>query len=365
MAGRRKDEGPDRRTLLRSGVVIGAGLLGGLAGVRWSSRPSPLTGRGPGALPPFLTPTDSFYRYSNGPPPPPLPTADARLLVGPTPAPRAVDWGPLIERADRKVVRTLQCDGNGYIDGGRAPHAGCQVGRPDDDPGRPPPENWDWRYGGIGTAEWDVLSVRELLEATGVPLRGDWLRVEGRDGYLRWFPREVALDPELLVAVGMNGQPLPHGHGAPARLLVPGQYGAMNVKWVRSLTLGDRLEAHPFDGGPEAFYPVKPLAFATLPLDGGTVQGALELAGGAFAGRRAVREVLLWIHPGEPWRAELLDPPRPYVWSRWRSTVQIPPGTWDVTICCVDDLGRYSKPQQPYGDAEGYGGYHILRVTIA
>ena len=120
-----------------------------------------------------------------------------------------------------------------------------------------------------------------------------------------------------------------------------------------------------FAEGPEAHYPVKPLAFATLPRDGASVSGTLELGGVAFAGEEAVKSVLLWIDPAEPWEAELLDPGRPHVWSRWRSVVQIPPGTHRITVCCADALGRYSKPQSAVGDAKGYGGFHELTVTVS
>lgn len=349
---------------------VSALSLAGLAAWRGSlrtPRAGGLSGRGPGVIPPFLTPIAKFYRFSNGPPPAEVPLADARVLVGPGAAPRSLAWAELVPLATRRIPRTLQCDGNGYLDGGLttpAPTVGCQVARPDDDRARPPPENWDWRYGGIGTAEWDVIGVGELFDRLGIEARGGWLRVEGRDGYQRHFPIEVLDDPAFCLAVSMNGQPLPHAHGSPARLLVPGQYGAMNVKWVQRLTVGPRAEAHPFDDGPESHYPVKPIAFATMPAEGATVTGNVELGGVAFAGEQAVKSVLLWLDPAEPWEAELLDPGRPHVWSRWRSTVQIPPGTHRLTVCCVDAQGRYSKPQRAVGDAEGYGGYHEFEVTV-
>lgn len=355
---------------MRAAVGVSALSLAGLAAWRGSlrtPRAGGLSGRGPGVIPPFLTPTESFYRFSNGAPPAELPATEASVLVGPGAAPRRIAWAELVPLATRRIARTLQCDGNGYIDGGLATPSpgGCQMARPDDDRARPPPENWSWRFGGIGTAEWDVVGVGELFAALGIEAVGDWLRVEGRDGYQRHFPAEVLADPAFCLAVSMNGQPLPHGHGAPARLLVPGQYGAMNVKWIQRLTVGPRGESHPFDDGPESHYPVKPLAFATMPRDGDSVTGNLELGGVAFAGERAVKSVLLWLDPAEPWEAELLDPGQPHVWSRWRSTVQIPSGTHEITVCCIDAGGRYSKAQAAVGDAEGYGGFHTLTVTVA
>lgn len=119
------------------------------------------------------------------------------------------------------------------------------------------------------------------------------------------------------------------------------------------------------DGGAETTYPVKPLAFATQPVEGATVSGDIQLFGAAFAGEHAVKEVVLWTDPAAPWTAELLDPGRPGVWSRWTTTVRLPPGEQAISVACVDTSGRQSQWQSAVGDAIGYGGFHVLRVTVA
>jgi DMSO/TMAO reductase YedYZ molybdopterin-dependent catalytic subunit len=357
--------GPNRRTVLRASagllaaLAAGGALLLGRRRPRTPGVPASRT-RGPDALLPFLTPIDAFYRYSNGEPP--APATGASVALGSTGDPRSFGWAALLPLADRQEVRTIQCDGNGYESSG-PPALGCQV-LPDEDRARPEPENWPWRFGGIGTARWDVVSVADLFARLELPTDGPWLRAEGRDGYVRWFPAEAALGPDFLVAVGMNGEPLPHGHGAPARLLAPGQYGAMQVKWLGSLTFGEHDDARPFDGGPETWYPIKPLAFATMPVDGAVVGPHVKLAGAAFAGARPVKEVLLWVDPAQVWRAELIDPPRPNVWSRWTSSVQLPPGRHTLHVACVDDRGNTSREQKAWGDAEGYGGFHVLAIEV-
>jgi DMSO/TMAO reductase YedYZ molybdopterin-dependent catalytic subunit len=312
----------------------------------------------------FLTPTEDFYRFSNGPVPRQVATETASLLVGSDARPVAIPWSRVLGLAHRKIVRTLQCDGNGY-EGGAGGSAGCQaVPAPDEDRDHPPPENWTWRFGGIGNAEWSVLSVAELFRSLGVDTSGPWLKAAGRDGYVRYFPREVALDPDFCVAVGMNGQPLPHGHGAPGRLLVPGQYGAMSIKWLSDLTFGPMEDTRTFDGGSPNHYPIKPLAFATAPLDHAKIPpGEVELLGAAFAGLRPVKEVILWTDPAKPWMADLVDPPRANVWTRWRSRARLPQGRLVLHVCCVDDRGAHSSFQSPFGDAEGYGGIHVLHLT--
>jgi hypothetical protein len=348
-------------------VGIGAAWLGarrrGGSGLEVTDR------RGPNAPLPFLTPTESFYKFANGPWPAAMSATEATLTVSGPSGSRAARWDELVRLSTRTAVRTLSCDGNGYL-GDRPPRSlGCQLEAtpdPEDSSAHPEPEQWSWRYGGIGTAEWDVIGIRELFEALSVPLQGSHLRIEGRDGYLRWFPIERAAGDELLVAVGMNGQPLPHKHGAPARLLASGQYGAMSVKWLRSLAAGARTGARPYDGGSQEDFPVRPIAFASAPLDGGEVpRGAVRLHGAAYAGRHAVKQVLLSVPGEDPVPATLLDPGRPFVWSRWTAELQVhEPGAIAVDIACADAAGRYSMPQSPYGDAQGYGGLHRLHLTV-
>jgi DMSO/TMAO reductase YedYZ molybdopterin-dependent catalytic subunit len=316
-------------------------------------------------LPPFITPIGSFYAFANGPWPAAMGT-EASLEIAGGGLARSVRWSDASALPQTPVIRTLECDGNGYISAQEG--LGCQMGGesavdPEMNSEHPPALHWTWRFGGIGNAEWATVSLAELFAGLGIPTSGDWLHAAGRDGYRRSFPAAVALHPNFRVALGMNGQPLPHAHGAPARLLVPGQYGAMNVKWVQSLRFGPRDEPAEAAGGAQTAYETKPLAFATLPEDRSTVaSGSVEIGGIAFAGGAAVKEVALWM--GDlAWTAELVDDPQPHIWTRWRSRVDLPPGDHEVRIACIAADGRQSVPQPAYGEAVGYGGLHILRVS--
>lgn len=91
----------------------------------------------------------------------------------------------------------------------------------------------------------------------------------------------------------------------------------------------------------------------------------MELGGVAFAGRQPVKAVYLWTHEEEAVEAELLDPGEPYVWSRWRAELDLPPGRHSVSICCVDGMGRYSEPQDTSTYPPiGYGGFHVLDLEV-
>ena len=286
-------------------------------------------GRGPDRLVPFLTPLEDFYVYANNEPPPPLSLEDANLRTnaagGATGAEesRVVGWAELAALPQQQIVRTLCCVGNG----------------------KPFDRVFGWRFGGISNGTWDVLPLSQALEHLGCRpgSPSDHLRVVGRDDWIRNFTQERVAEGALFLAFGLNGVPLPHAHGGPARLLCTGDYGEMNVKWVRSISWGPpRAEE---DGeGFTTDLPGAPFAFATMPLWGARVgAGALQLAGVAYAGRSAVRQVLVTLDGGDAQAADLLDQPQPGVWCRWQAQLELPPGSHEIAITCVDLDGRRSR----------------------
>lgn len=108
-----------------------------------------------------------------------------------------------------------------------------------------------WSYGAMGNAVWSGVRLRDVLSRAGV--KGDALEVvfDGADSgllgtpdFVKSLPIERASDEHTLIALEMNGRPLPHWHGAPARLVVPGWTATY---WVKHLT-DIRIEPAPFDG---------------------------------------------------------------------------------------------------------------------
>jgi DMSO/TMAO reductase YedYZ molybdopterin-dependent catalytic subunit len=109
-----------------------------------------------------------------------------------------------------------------------------------------------WQHGAIGNAKWTGVRLRDVLQKTGV--RGDALEVvfNGADmallprtpDFVKSLPVDRALDENTLIAFEMNGHPLPHWNGAPARLVVPGWTATY---WVKHLT-EVRIVPQAFDG---------------------------------------------------------------------------------------------------------------------
>ena len=108
---------------------------------------------------------------------------------------------------------------------------------------RPRVPGIQWMRGGIGNAEWNGPRVRDVLKLCKADPKAAFVEVTGADtgvaktpDFIRSFPMAKALHPATILALKMNGEPLPDIHGFPVRLIVPGWDGTSWVKWVTRLS---------------------------------------------------------------------------------------------------------------------------------
>jgi DMSO/TMAO reductase YedYZ molybdopterin-dependent catalytic subunit len=178
----------------------------------------------------LYTPNDAFFvRYHLGD----IPEVDAaawRLSIGGDAATKPYELTlDTLKRdfAPSEVTALCQCSGNrrGLFE----PHvAGVQ-----------------WGYGAMGNARWRGARLKDILDRAGLTKEAIEISFNGADGqiiektpdFVKSLPIGKALDPDTLVAYEMNGEPLPHFNGFPARIVVPGWTGTY---WVKHVT---RVEA--------------------------------------------------------------------------------------------------------------------------
>lgn len=102
------------------------------------------------------------------------------------------------------------------------------------------------RFGMMSVAAWDGVPLQELLQTAKPRMSGVRVLVSGFDRYQEesmtsepgagWiFSSDQLFSSKAFLATKMNGQPLRSDHGAPVRLMVPGWYGCVCVKWVNQI----------------------------------------------------------------------------------------------------------------------------------
>ena len=292
-----------------------------------------------------------------------------RLSIGgAVDAPRALDLAGLARLPRRTLRVTLECAGNGRT------------------LLRPEVSGAPWRLGGVGTATFEGVAVRDALASSQVRADAVELLFRGADAgavaagrteaFRRSLPVSVALDPDTLLAFGMNGAPLPPEHGAPVRLLVPGWYGVASVKWlvaVEALT-------EPFHGwfqGESYVYrnggdekPVERMrvrAMIVSPSEGAIVPpGPLEVAGSAWSGEGAVARVEVSADGGRSWSdAALAAASSRLAAISWRTSVAAPPGRQLEILARATDTAGNVQPDAAAWNRLGYGNNSIQRVRVA
>src|SRR6201993_1838335 len=223
----------------------------------------------------------------------------------------------------------------------------------------------------ISTGVWTGYRVAELLAAAGVHADADMVLSTSIDGFTVGTPVQALTDGrDALLAVGLNGQPLPIEHGYPARLVVPGLYGYVSAtKWVveMELTRFDRAEAYWTRYGWAPRAPIKTESRIDVPKGGQKVPMAPLVFGGvAWAQNRGVRAVEVRIDDGVWQPAELGASYSNETWRLWRFPWQAKsPGKHTITVRATDNTGATQTADQVGTVPDGATGWHTVNFTVA
>lgn len=221
----------------------------------------------------------------------------------------------------------------------------------------------------VGNAKWLGYPLRLLLERA-VPLPGaDMVLSTSSDGFTASTPLEVLTDQRMaLLAVGMNGQPLPFEHGFPVRMVVPGLYGYVSAtKWVVDLEVtrfADKVAYWSTRGWSERG-PIKISSRVDVPRNNATVSvNNLVLGGTAWAQTRGIQAVELSFDDG-PWvRAELGDEVSVDTWRQWRYLwTAAPAGKHTVKVRAIDGHGEIQSGDIASPAPNGASGWHRINFT--
>ena len=290
---------------------------------------------------PLITPNGDFYRIDTALFVPRLDAASHVVKVtGMVDRPFELTYEELLAEADTEADVTLACVSN--------------------------------QVGGnlVGTARWQGVPLERLLRRAGIRLGADQVVGRAVDGWTGGFPIEAALDGRpALVAVGMNGEPLPPRHGYPVRLVIAGLYGYVSdTKWLSEIevTTFEAVRGYWIPRGWSREGPIKTQSRIDVPRHGAQLEaGATAVAGVAWAGERGVDAVEVSIDDGRWLPARLAEELADTTWRQWVLTWDAAPGEHTLKVRATDGVGETQTAEVRPPAPDGATGHHTIRVTVA
>lgn len=222
----------------------------------------------------------------------------------------------------------------------------------------------------VGNARWLGVPIDDLLARAGVRPGATQIVARSVDGFTAGFPASLAnATSTALVALGMNGEPLPLRHGFPARIVVAGVYGYVSAtKWLAELELTslDDFDAYWVRRGWAKEAPVKTQSRIDVPRPYESVRaGSVTVAGAAWAPVRGIEAVEVRVDD-LPWeRATLAPGLGDESWRQWRWQWYASPGRHMISVRATDKLGVTQPADEVEAFPDGATGYHSVAVRVS
>ncbi|MGH8962323.1 MAG: molybdopterin-dependent oxidoreductase [Jatrophihabitantaceae bacterium] len=292
---------------------------------------------------PWQTPNSQFYRVDTALSVPQIDPKNWRLRIhGMVDRPMTLTYQQLLARPQIERWITLCCVSN-------------EVGG-----------------GLIGNARFLGTRLADLLREAGVQPGADQLVLSSDDGMTIGTPTAVVMDGrDSLLAVGMNGAPLPINHGFPVRTVVPGLYGYVSAcKWIVDIeaTTFSKRRAYWVDGGWAAQTDIKLESRIDTPRSGQSVAAGkpTAIAGVAWDQHVGVAKVQVQVGTGEWTDARLAPVPSTDTWRQWVLAWTPPgPGSYVVKVRAVDARGDVQTAQVAQPFPSGATGLHTITVRAS
>jgi len=325
----------------------------------------------------WITPVNHFFVRNHMFEPAKIEASTWKLTIGgEVEKPVTLTLADLQKVPVHSVTNAMECAGNG-----RSLH-------------NPKVPGIQWGKGAVGNATFSGPSLKIVLQKAGLKDSGKHVMFRGLDEvpgkvppFIRSIPIEKAIDADTLIATHMNGAPLTHHHGFPARVITPGWAGAASCKWLTEITVldkpaegnfmnpGYRMPNTPVKPGeavkPEDTHSVTGLTVKSLiaaPSDGTKLRpGKQQIKGVAWAGEADITKVEISTDGGSSWSpAELGKDHVRYAWRLW-SYAWRPAKSGDYVILsrATDSQGRI-QPDAAVWNPSGYlyNAYDQVKVYV-
>jgi DMSO/TMAO reductase YedYZ molybdopterin-dependent catalytic subunit len=222
----------------------------------------------------------------------------------------------------------------------------------------------------VGNALWRGVRLKDLLRQAGP--RPEATQIVGRavDGFTVGFPTGYALadDREPMVAVGMNGEPLPVDHGFPARLIVPGLFGYVSAtKWLSEieLTTWEGFDAYWVPLGWAKEGPILTQSRIDVPRNGAQLEaGTVTIAGVAWAPDRGIDAVEIQVDETGWMPAEISAPISDATWVQFAYAWEATSGDHRISVRATDGNGEVQTDDRTEPAPDGARGRHVIEVSV-
>ena len=334
-----------------TGSRIAAGALSSARALRDAVMlPTPLTTVAipPGAdlgipgLSPLFVPNSDFYRIDTALTVPVVDPVAWRLTIGGmTEREVVLSFQDILDLGVREYVITLTCVSN-------------EVGGPL-----------------LGNARWLGVPLREVLALAGPTAGADMVLSTSFDGFTAGTPLDALTDPlrDAILAVGMNGEPLPAEHGFPVRMVVPGLYGYVSAtKWLTELkvTTFANDEGYWTPRGWDALGPIKLSSRLDTPrVDRAVPPGLTKVAGVAWAQPIGIAAVDITIDGGAWLPATLSAPINNDSWVQWFVDWDAPTGVHTIVVRATDNDGNVQLQERVPPVPNGSTGWQSSLVRVS
>ena len=330
-------------TLARAGVQAVTVVRDALAlpAPASAAAPIPATAElGITGLAPVITPNDQFYRIDTALIVPQVNPADWSLRIhGMVANEVTITWDELLALPLEESVTTLACVSN---------NVGGEL---------------------IGNALWLGYPIRELLARAAPTADADMVLSKSIDGFTASSPLEVLTDDRnAILAVGMNGEPLPAEHGFPVRMVVPGLYGYVSAtKWVTELevTRFDKATAYWTTRGWSERGPIKLQSRIDVPKkQQGMKAGESVIAGVAWQQHVGISGVEVQIDEGAWQPATLATAISGDTWVQWSMPWTATVGYHLIRCRATSATGELQTEELSRTDPDGATGWHERFITV-
>jgi DMSO/TMAO reductase YedYZ molybdopterin-dependent catalytic subunit len=215
----------------------------------------------------------------------------------------------------------------------------------------------------ISNAWWSGVRLDDLLQEAGVQSGADAVKQTSDDGWTCGTPLSALTDGrDAMLALAMNGQPLPIEHGFPVRTVVPGLYGYVSAcKWVvdMEVTNFSEISAYWTDRGWGELGPVKISSRIDVPRSGAEVPaGDVTFGGVAWAQHTGIQGVEFSVDGGDWTPGEIASPPTDDTWVQWKGVSTVDEGDHLVRVRAIDKTGAVQTGVQQDVLPDGATGWH-------